>query len=90
MNGEYDYPRKGLVFTHEFLIDRDWVEEPWTVVSMEIMYNKYIQILTIKYDKDETVYTNGDYDGYDIYTDLSLSQRYSEHSTPPLTTVTPA
>jgi len=57
---------------------------------MEIMYNKYIQILTIKYDKDETVYTNGDYDGYDIYTDLSLSQRYSEHSTPPLTTVTPA
>jgi len=23
MNGEYDYPRKGLVFTHEFLIDRD-------------------------------------------------------------------
>ena len=67
MNGEYDYPRKGLVFTHEFLIDRDWVEEPWTVVSMEIMYNKYIQILPIKYDKDETVYTNGDYDGYDIY-----------------------
>ena len=57
---------------------------------MEIIYNKYIQILTIKYDKDETVYTNGDYDGYDIYTDLSLSQRYSEHSTPPLTTVTPA
>ena len=25
-----------------------------------------------------------------IYTDLSLSQRYGEHSTPPLTTVTPA
>ena len=57
---------------------------------MEIIYNKYIQILTIKYDKDETVYTNGDYDGYDINTDLSLSQRYGEHSTPPLTTVTPA
>ena len=76
MNCEYDYPCKGLVFTHE------------SVVSMEIIYNKYIQILTIKYDKDETVYTNGDYDGYDIYTDLSLSQRYSEHSTPPLTTVT--
>ena len=57
---------------------------------MNDMNNKYIQILTIKYDKDETVYTNGDYDGYDIYTDLSLSQRYSEHSTPPLTTVTPA
>ena len=55
---------------------------------MNDMNNKYIQILTIKYDKDETVYTNDDYDGYDINTDLSLSQRYSEHSTPPLTTVT--
>ena len=50
---------------------------------MNDMNNKYIQILTIKYDKDETVYTNDDYDGYDINTDLSLSQ----HSTPPLTTV---
>ena len=55
---------------------------------MNDMNNKYIQILTIKYDKDETVYTNDDYDGYDINTDLSLSQRYGEHSTPPLTTVT--
>ena len=34
---------------------------------MKIIYNKYIQILTIKYDKNETVYTNDDYDGYDIY-----------------------
>ena len=55
---------------------------------MEIIYNKYTQILTIKYDKDETVYRNGEYDGYDINTDLSLNQRYGEHSTPLLTTVT--
>ena len=76
MDCGYDYPCKGLISTLE------------SVVSMEIIYNKYTQILTIKYDKDETVYTNGGYDGYDINTDLSLSQRYGEHSAPPLTTAT--
>ena len=39
---------------------------------MELIYNKYIQILTIKYDKNETVYTNGDYDSYDINAEMSL------------------
>ena len=76
-----------MIEDHEPWMTVNWLIE--SVVSMEIIYNKYTQILTIKY-KDETVYTNDDYDGYDIYTDLSLSQRYSEHSTPPLTTVTPA
>ena len=31
MNGEYDYPRKGLVFTHEFLNDR-----VWTVIELSV------------------------------------------------------